>query len=99
LTLAYSDGLPWNLQIGTQPVEDAKSLNEDFGDEPFSSVAMKPGDAVLYQGVKRRHGRIEPNPNGWSAHLFLQWVERGGAHMGHAFDAELLRAQAEGERA
>lgn len=94
LTLAYSDGKPWDLQIGTRPVEDPKSLHDDFGDEPFSSIAMQPGDAVLYRGVKRRHGRIEPNPNGWSAHLFLQWVERGGAQMAHAFDAELLKERA-----
>ena len=91
LTLAYSDGKPWNLQIGTRPIDDPKSLNDDFGDEPFASIAMKPGDAVLYRGAKHRHGRIEPNPNGWSAHLFLQWVERGGAHSAHAFDAEALR--------
>lgn len=95
LTLAYSDSKTWNLQIGTRPVEDPESLHDDFGDEPFSSIAMQPGDAVLYRGVKRRHGRIEPNPNRWSAHLFLQWVERGGAHMAHAFDAEQLRAQRE----
>lgn len=94
LTLAYSDGKPWDLQIGTRPVEDPKALHDDFGDEPFSSIAMQPGDAVLYRGVKRRHGRIEPNPNGWSAHLFLQWVERGGAQMAHAFDAELLKERA-----
>jgi len=95
LTLAYSDGKPWNLQIGTRRVEQEapEALDDDFGDEPFASIAMQPGDAVLYRGVRRRHGRIEPNPNGWSAHLFLQWVERGGAHMAHAFDAELLKAE------
>jgi hypothetical protein len=27
--------------------------------------------------MHRRHGRTTPNPNGWSAHLFLHWVERG----------------------
>jgi hypothetical protein len=95
LTLSYSDNKPWNLQIGTWPVEDPKSLDEDFGEEPYASITMQPGDAVLYRGVKRRHGRIEPNPNGWSAHLFLQWVERGGAQMAHAFDAELLMAERE----
>jgi hypothetical protein len=93
LTLAYSDGKPWNLQIGTRPIEAPESLHDDFGDEPFSSVAMQPGDAVLYSGTKRRHGRTEPNPNAWSAHLFLMWVERGGAQMAHAFDAEQLKAQ------
>ena len=93
LTLAYSDGKPWDLQIGTRPIEAPESLCDDFGDEPFASVAMQPGDAVLYRGVKRRHGRIAPNPNAWSAHLFLQWVERGGTQMAHAFDAELLKAE------
>jgi hypothetical protein len=93
LTLAYSDGKPWNLQIGTRPIEDPESLREDFGDEPFSSIAMNPGDAVLYRGARRRHGRVEPNPNAWSAHLFLHWVERGGAQMAHAFDAALLKAE------
>jgi len=41
---------------------------------------------VLYRGVQRRHGRTRPNPNGWSAHLFLHWVERGGPYADFAFD-------------
>jgi hypothetical protein len=27
-----------------------------------------------------------PNPNSWSAHLFLHWVDRDGPHAAHAFD-------------
>ena len=42
--------------------------------------------AVLYRGVQHRHGRIKPNPNRWSAHLFLHWVDRDGPHAAQAFD-------------
>jgi len=49
-------------------------------------VSMKPGDAVLYEGVHHRHGRTDPNPNRWSAHLFLHWVDRDGPYRDHAFD-------------
>lgn len=95
LTLAYSDGKPWGLQIGSREVTGPDYLHEDFGDEPFSSIAMQPGDAVLYRGTQLRHGRIEPNPNSWSAHLFMHWVDRGGPHAAHAFDAERLKSEQE----
>jgi hypothetical protein len=49
---------------------------------------MKVGDAVLYQGVHHRHGRTTPNPNTWSAHLFLHWVDREGPYRDHAFDGK-----------
>lgn len=91
MTLAYSDGQPWPLDISREPSEGpVKKLDEDFGEEPYSSIEMKPGDAVLYRGVERRHGRVTPNPNRSSAHLFLHWVERGGKYQEHAFDAARL---------
>lgn len=81
LTLDYSDGKPWPLQIGHVPLPGRqKRLTEDFEGEEHVSIAMQPGDAVLYRGIHRRHGRTEPNPNRWSAHLFLHWVERDGAY-------------------
>jgi len=40
--------------------------------------------------VERRHGRVTPNPNRSSAHLFLHYVERGGRFEDHAFDAARL---------
>lgn len=95
LTLAYSDGVPWPLQVGSVPVAGEGPCVDDFGDEPFASVDMAPGDAVLYRGIDLRHGRITPNPNQWSAHLFLFWVERGGAFEQHAFDVQRLRAEME----
>jgi hypothetical protein len=95
LTLAYSDGRPWNFEIGSVDMDGPDYLREDFGEEPFSSIEMMPGDAALYRGTTRRHGRIAPNPNQWSAHLFLHWVERGGPHEAHAFDAERVRAEQE----
>jgi hypothetical protein len=95
LTLAYSDALPWPLQVGSTRVSEEGPFHEDFGDEPFSSIEMQPGDAVLYRGMNLRHGRTQPNPNRWSAHLFLFWVERGGEFEQHAFDAQRLKSELE----
>jgi hypothetical protein len=93
LTLDYSDGEPWDLQVGKVRSEPSSRVGQDFGSEPYQSITMEVGDAVLYQGVHHRHGRIFPNPNGWSAHLFLHWVDRNGAHREHAFDRKLSPAQ------
>jgi hypothetical protein len=91
LTLNYSDDLPWPLDIAREASDGPVSkLDEDFGEEAYSSIEMKPGDAVLYRGVERRHGRVTPNPNRSSSHLFLHFVERGGKHEQHAFDAVRL---------
>ena len=93
LTLAYSDGLPWPLEVGSIRVSGEGPNFEHFGDEPHSAIEMQPGDAVLYRGIELRHGRTKPNPNRWSAHLFLFWVERGGEFQQHAFDEERLRSE------
>jgi hypothetical protein len=93
LTLDYSDGEPWALEIGKERSEPSSRVEEDFGSEPFGSVSMGVGDAVLYQGVNHRHGRMTPNPNAWSAHLFLHWVDRDGPHREHAFDGNATMAQ------
>lgn len=85
LTLAYSDDQPWGLSIGTLPISDPRSRDEDFGDEPHATVMMPEGGALLYLGSQRRHGRVEPNPNKWSAHMFLQWVSKDGPHRDYAF--------------
>jgi hypothetical protein len=89
LTLDYSDGEVWDLQVAHDRTATPLQAAEDFGASEFSSVGMKVGDAVLYQGVHHRHGRITPNPNGWSAHLFLHFVERGGPYEEYAFDKRL----------
>ena len=93
LTLAYSDDLPWALEVGSERVNDEGPYFETFGDEPFSAIEMQPGDAVLYRGMNLRHGRTKPNPNRWSAHLFLFWVERGGEFEQHAFDEQRLKSE------
>jgi hypothetical protein len=95
LTLVYSDGVPWPLEVGSARVNCEGPYFDDFGDEPYSSIEMQPGDAVLYRGIELRHGRTRPNPNGWSAHLFLFWVERGGEFEENAFDAKRLRSELE----
>lgn len=92
LTLDYSDGEPWALDIGAEPATPSARVEADFGPEPYRSVSMAVGDAVLYQGVARRHGRTTPNPNAWSAHLFLHWVDRDGPYRDHAFDGQAAPA-------
>lgn len=89
LTLDYSDGVDWPLEVATENSQPSALVEEDFGDDAFASIAMKVGDAVLYQGVNHRHGRTQPNPNAWSAHLFLHWVDRQGCHADEAFDSQL----------
>ncbi|VXC86928.1 hypothetical protein [Sphingomonas sp. AX6] len=90
LVLDYSDGEIWDLQVGSVATEPSARVEEDFGSEPFASIAMRVGDAVLYRGVNHRHGRMAPNPNAWSAHLFLHWVDKDGPHRDHAFDGKLV---------
>ena len=87
LTLDYSDDAPWPLEIGRAGLAGPDDeVAEDFGSEPKSSLAMRVGDAVAYRGVTHRHGRTMPNPNLWSAHLFLHWVDRHGPFADQAFD-------------
>jgi hypothetical protein len=87
LTIAYGEGLPWALSVEKTRTEVPRpEVAEDFGGQPYGSVAMKPGDGVLYQGTHHRHGRLDPSPNSWSAHLFLHWVEKNGRYGEHAFD-------------
>ncbi len=86
LTLGYSDGQAWSFDIGHEEAAPDAGHSEDFGQEPFSTIAMLPGDAVLYKGIMRRHGRLTANPNKWSAHLFLHWVDRNGPYKAHAFE-------------
>ena len=91
LMLAASDGLPWGLSVGKERrSEPTATVDSDFGHEPFGTVSMMPGDAVLYQGVHHRHGRLEPNPNSWSAHAFLHWVNPEGPYAEQAFDQPAL---------
>ena len=91
MTLRYSDDQPWPLDIARMPSDGPVTrLDEAFGEQPYHSIEMQLGDAVLYRGVERRHGRVTPNPNRLSAHLFLHWVERGGKYQAHAFDAARL---------
>lgn len=87
LTIAYGGNETWPLSVATDPDPEPKPVaHEDFGGSLYGSVAMQPGDGVLYQGVHHRHGRIDPNPNPWSAHLFLHWIDANGRYRDQAFD-------------
>jgi len=91
LTLGYSDGHSWDLEVERDRSEPSSRVDEQFSGE-FGSVRMMPGDAVLYEGVHHRHGRTKPNPNRWSAHLFLHWVDSEGPYKDHAFDGKAPQA-------
>lgn len=87
LTIAYGDDRPWALSVATERMDTPEPrVEDDFGSQSYGSVAMAAGDGVLYQGTHHRHGRLAPNPNSWSAHLFLHWVEKDGVYAEHAFD-------------
>jgi hypothetical protein len=93
LTLDYSDGVAWPLDVETQETQPSAKVCEDFGTNAFGSVSMAVGDAVLYRGVHHRHGRVVPNPNAWSVHLFLHWVDRDGPFRDQAFDGNAPRGK------
>lgn len=87
LTLDYSDGEIWPLEVSPQRLAAPSAVvAADFGDASSTPLAMEAGDAVLYQGTHYRHGRTTPNPNGWSAHLFLHWVDASGPYADFAHD-------------
>lgn len=94
LTLAYADGIVWPLEVADTPVAPAQRQTErgddDFGAEPHTALPMQPGDGVIYRGYDYRHGRTSGNPNRWSAHLFMHWVDRDGPYRGQAFDGKPL---------
>jgi hypothetical protein len=90
LTLGYGDDKPWPLEVARRRIERPyERADEAFAaEEDASAVAMMPGDGVLYQGVHHHHGRTMPNPNRWSAHLFLHWVAKDGPFADQAFDGQ-----------
>ncbi len=85
LTLGYSDGKAWPLDIGQRRLQGLEPTTDNFGDDAYTPLSMNVGDAVLYQGVRYRHGRVAPNPNRWSAHIFLHWVDANGMYAREAF--------------
>jgi hypothetical protein len=94
MPLGYSDDLIWPFEIGSRrfTYEEAGHVRpaDTFGEEASRSLMLQPGDAVLYQGCSYRHGRVTPNPNRWSAHLFLHWVDTEGPFRDWAFDKQKM---------
>lgn len=97
LTLGYGDDKVWPLELARRAIaEPYERADTAFAlDEDAAAVAMAAGDGVLYQGVRHHHGRTAPNPNRWSAHLFLHWVDRSGPFADQAFDGQQLPARAD----
>jgi len=93
LTVELGENKPWALSVEKRRLDQpVASVEPDFGAEEFTSLAMSAGDAVMYRGVNHRHGRLEPNPNSWSAHLFMHWVDANGPYAAHAFDRAKIEA-------
>lgn len=94
LTLGAASETVWPFTVGKNRLTDQeveeRAAFENYGDDPFATIEMNAGDAVLYQGVRHRHARPTPNPNRWSAHLFLHWVDRNGPYKDHIFDGKKL---------
>jgi len=95
LTVELGENVPWALSLERRRLDGPlPNVDPDFGEESYASLPMSAGDAVMYRGVNHRHGRLDPNPNNWSAHLFLHWVDANGPYAGHAFDrAKIAAAQ------
>jgi len=95
LTLELGDNIPWALSMEQRHLDQPlAAVEDDFGEQPFTSIPMSAGDGVMYRGVNHRHGRLDPNPNSYSAHMFLHWVDAKGPYIDHAFDrtnAEAVR--------
>lgn len=90
LMVELADHAPWALCIGSEEIGTSRDPQRDFGGEKYTALPMRSGDAVMYRGVTRRHGRVDPNPNRWSAHLFLHWVDSSGPFADQAFDRPAL---------
>ncbi len=97
--LGASDENPWPFTVGKRRLTDEEVENRvampDYGDDEFATIDMAPGDAVLYQGIRYRHARLQPNPNRWSAHLFMHWVGRDGPYKDYAFDQKKIPFEAD----
>jgi len=90
LVIHLAEDLAWALSVERCEVETPGAVTPDSGGNDYTSLPMRAGDGVMYRGVDHRHGRIEPNPNSWSAHLFLHWVDASGPYADHAFDQVML---------
>jgi len=87
LVLMLKDDIPWPLEIATADnAPGHRDIREDFGGDSYVSVPQSVGDALLYPGMTRKHGRMTPNPNSGSMHLFLHWVDPEGPFAEQAFD-------------
>ena len=90
MALGYGDDIVWPLEIGKKFHAEKEAADrgkaDDFEDDEYEGVMLEPGDAIVYHGVNYRHGRTIPNPNRWSAHIFLHWVDADGPFKDWAFD-------------
>lgn len=85
LTLGYGEGKNWPLEVMKRGTTYEEMRQEGTAVTP---VDMNVGDAIIYRGIDVPHGRRMPNPNSWSAHIFLHWIDVDGPYADYAFDRE-----------
>lgn len=99
LTLGYADDAPWGLSVEDSPLSEGQFFkagqDENYGDNAYTDFPMQAGDAVLYKGIEHRHGRLAPNPNRWSAHMFLHWISTDGPYTSESYDGLTLPGSTE----
>ena len=78
LCLGFAGDAPWPIGIE--------------GPLGVASIALLPGDALLYRGIECPHWR-EPLGGAWAAQVFLHYVDRTGPHAGWKFDKRASLAQ------
>ncbi|MGB0906536.1 MAG: hypothetical protein ACPGVT_03500 [Maricaulaceae bacterium] len=99
LTLGYADDAPWALSVENTPLSEEQYFKAgqeaDYGSNSYTDFPMQAGDAVLYKGIEHRHGRLAPNPNRWSAHMFLHWISTDGPYTSESYDGLTLPGSAD----
>lgn len=99
LTVLLAEQKPWSLSVERARRDGpVPGVEADYGGQDYAELPMGAGDVVMYQGVNHRHGRLQPNPNSRSAHIFLHWVEADGPYKEHAFDHPALVANGMSDR-
>jgi predicted 2-oxoglutarate/Fe(II)-dependent dioxygenase YbiX len=73
LTLGF-EGDPWPIYFG----------NKDKSEQ--TSIKMKAGDAVIYQGERINHWREKYTEGLWQAQVFLHYVDANGPNYSYIYD-------------
>jgi len=97
LTLGYGGNSLWPFQFlskdDTKPYISFKDDGSRYGGEEIDnydtnllkSVAIQPGDGLLYKGMEVAHGRDVFNDGDWQAQVFLHYVSADGPNVQYMY--------------